>query len=400
MIESFARRATGLLLIAFTAVLALVVAAQLAEWGNVPAARSSVQPLGVRDLAVGGIAFWGITITGLWWHRRRMPMWRIWARWAAVPGVLIALFEGFQLTVDRGRPIALVIAVGLGVVCWALGEAVVLVATRPITAGLLASKLEIPFPTRDLKTRLCVREDRLALDSLTSRRKRSRDVVAVPWTALRSIDLVDVEQEMVCQVVVFTGLPQGATREFDVTPGPALHVIGTARELLVPVTEEVGRAVLRAVEMRSAGVEVDEEVLTEDRWWRRSGVRKTDALTISEGRRGAHRRTDYRPYKMAIVGAFLLMPLFMLSGTVLSLATGSARWQKQFYVVDGMINPVWIGTLGVASVVFLFLLSRFVLKPFFKFMEGQNFIEAFPEPPPPPPKTGTVPGSGKRRKKR
>jgi hypothetical protein len=375
--EPFTRRAAGLLLIACTAVLALVVSAQLAG--------SSVRPLGVRDLAVGGIAFWGVTIAGLWWHRRRMPMWRIWARWAAFPGVFIALFEGFQTTADRGDPIGLVVAAGLGVVCWALGEVVVLVTTRPVTPGLLASTLEVPFPARGLKARLCVREDRLVLDSLTSRRKRSRDVVAVPWTALRSIDLVDVEQEMTCQVVIFSGQPRGVTREFDVSPGPALHVVGTARELLVPVTQQVGRAVLRAVEMRSAGVEVDEDVLTEDRWRRRSGTR---------------RRTDYRPYRMAVVGAFLLMPLFMLSGTVLSLVTGSVKWQKQFHVIDGVINPVWIATLGVASVAFLFLLSRFVLKPFFRFMEGQNFIEAFPEPPARTKNTGTVPRSGNKQKKR
>lgn len=379
MTESFARRTAGLLLIALTAALALVVAAQLAAW----AVPTSAQPLGIGDLVVGGVAFWAVTISGLWWHRRRPPMWRIWTRLAAFPGVFIALVEGVQLAFGRGKPLALVVVAGLGVACWALGEAVVLVTTRPVTAGLLASKLEVPFATRGLKARLCVREDRLVLDSLTSRLKRSRDVVAVPWTALRSIDLVDVDQEMVCQIVVFTGLPQGATREFDVTPGPALHIVGTARELLVPVTEEAGRAVLRAVEIRSAGVEVDEELLAEDRWRRRSGVRKT-----------------YRPYQAVVVGAFLLMPLVMLAGTVLSLATGSEKWQKQFLVFSGVINPVWIATLGVASVGFLFLLHRLVIKPFVRFMEGQDFSEAFPEPAAVPKKTGTVPRSDRKRKKR
>ncbi|MET9630015.1 hypothetical protein ABZX92_21365 [Lentzea sp. NPDC006480] len=398
MIEPFARRAAGLLLIALTAALALVVAARLASWENALAARNSVQLLGFGDMVIGAVAFWAVTISGLWWHRRRMPMWRIWARWAGFPGVFLALFEAFRITANHGKPIALLVAAGLGVVCWALGEAVVFVITRPVTAALLASNLEIPFVTRGLQARLCVREDRLVLDSLASRLKRSRDVVAVPWTALRSIDLVELDQEMSCQVVIFTGWSQGTTREFDVTPGPALHVVGTARELLVPVTEEVGRAVLRAVEIRSAGVEV-EEALTEDRWRWRSGVRKTDALSIRAGRLGAHHRTDYRPYKMTVVGAFFLMPLFMLTGTVLSLLTGSTKWQKQFHVINGAINPVWVATLGVASVLFLFLLHRFVLKPFFKFMEGQNFIEAFPEPPAPTQNTGTVPGSGKKRKK-
>ncbi|GGU22223.1 hypothetical protein [Lentzea flava] len=399
MIEPFVRRTAGLLLIVFGAVLTLVVAARLAEWENVLAARSSVQPLGVRDMATGGIAFWAVTVTGLWWHRRRMPMWRIWSRWATFPGLFSAVFEGLQITVDRGRPIALVVAAGLGVVCWTLGEAVVLVTTRPVTAGLLASRLEIPFPTRGLKARLCVREDRLVLDSLTSRRKRSRDVIAVPWQALRSIELVNVERETVCQVLVYSGTPQANAREFDVTPGPALHIVGTARELLVPVTDRVARTVLRAVEVRSAGAQVDENELAEDEWRRKSSARRTNALSRTQRRTGVHYRTDYRPYGMIPVAAFLLMPSFMLTGMVMSLISGSKKLQKQFYVVDGVVNPWNVVILAVASIGFLYFLYRSVVKSFLRFMEGQYYIEAYPEPPARS-KTETVPGSGSRKKKR
>lgn len=392
MIESFARRTAGLLLIGLTAVLAMVVAARLSEWENVVAARRSVQALGVGDMALGGTGVWGITIAGLWWHRRRMPMWRVWARWAAAPGVYIALFEGLRLT-DRGRPIALVAVAGLVVVCWALSEAVVLVTTRPVTAGLIASKLEIPFRTRDLKARLCIREDRLVLDSLASRRKRSRDVIAVPWTTLTSIDLIEVEQQTTWQVRVFSGKFRAETHKFDVAPGPALHVVGTARELLVPVTTEVGRTALAAVQARSAAAEHMDDPFAKRTWGGVAGV-------SAEFPRKDKYRTDSRPYILGIVGAFLLMPLFMLSGMTLSLITGSARMQEQFYADGGVVKPANVIVLSVGSIVFLYLLNRFVIKAFIKHMKVQDFIEAFPEPPPPPPKTGTVPGYGKKRKKR
>ncbi|MET8756308.1 hypothetical protein [Lentzea sp. NPDC004782] len=318
-------------------------------------------------------------------------MWSVWARWASATGLFAALLTSLQLAGDRGQPSALAIWLGMLLACWALGEAARLVVTRPVTAGLIGSKLEIPFPTRDLKARLCVRADRLVLDSLTSRRKRSRDVIAVPWAALRSIELVEVEQEMVCQVLVFSNSHEANAREFDVRPGPALHVIGTARELLIPVTEQVGRTALAAIRARSAGIE-PEEPLTEKDWSRETGVYRGDSPK-------GNYRTDGRPYILGVVGIFLLMPLFMLSGMTLSLITGSARMQDQFYAHGGVVKPANVVVLGVGSIVFLYLLNRLVIKAFIQHMKVQDYIEAFPEPPPPPPKAGTVPGSGRKRKR-
>ncbi|KOV83712.1 hypothetical protein [Nocardia sp. NRRL S-836] len=392
MIEVVARRAAGVALIVLAALVPIVTAAWLSAWENDLAGRRSVEPLGVADIAVAGTLLWGIVLAGLWWHRRRMTMWPVWSRWASVTGLFAALSESLRLTTVHAKPLALLLWAGLVVVCWALGEVVRLVTTRPVTAGLMASGLEIPFPTRELRARLCVRADRLVLDSLASRRKRSRDVVAVPWTALRSIALVEVEQETVCQVLVFSNRLDARAREFDVRPGPALHVVGTARELLIPVSAEVGRTVLTAVKVRSAGAE-SHETLTEDDWSRATGVRRGSRPKESHP-------TDKRPYVLGVVGTFLLMPLVMLCGTALSRLTGSRRMQEQFKVFDGRVDPVWIATLGVGSVVFLYLLNRYVIRAFLEFMAFQNYIEAFPEPPPPPPRTGTVPGSGKKGKKR
>ncbi|GHH60366.1 hypothetical protein [Lentzea cavernae] len=392
MIELFLRRVTGLALIVFAAVLTLVAATRLDEWENALAARKSIQPNSLGELAAGAVAFWVITIIGLLWHWRRLPMWRIWCRWSAYPGAFMGIFHAVQIAGDHDRPVAWAVAVGLVAVSWALSELVVLVMTRPVTSTLTRSKLEIPFPTRGLKARLCVREDRLALDSLVSRRKRSRDVVAVPWTAMRSIELIEVEQEMTCQVIIYADGDIGRPRSFDVTPGPALHVVGTARELLIPVTPEVGATALAMVQARSAGVEVAERPLWSYRPLRRHELRPANWEF----------RTDSRPYILLLVGAFLLMPLYMLTMITLSVVTGSAELQKDWDTVGGLDKQyqVIVGGLGLISVAFLYLAYRFCFKAFLDFMEGQQSIEAFPEAPPLPAKTGTVPGSGKKRKKR
>ncbi|MFJ8964395.1 hypothetical protein ACIRG5_33880 [Lentzea sp. NPDC102401] len=392
MIERFLRRTAALALVMFAAALTLVVAVRLGEWENALANRRSVQQLSVADIAEGAVAFWIITVCGLAWHRRRMPMWRVWTRWAAFPGVYIALLKTFALVADRDQPLALLAMTGLLVACWALGELVVFVTTRPVTSALTASGWEIPFPTRGLKVRLCVREDRLVLDSLVSRRKRSRDVVAVPWTAMRSIELVEVEQEMTCQVVIHADGDIGRPRTFDVEPGPALHVIGTARELLIPVTEDVGRTALRMIRTRSERIEVAER-----RVWSNRRMRKRDLRPANW-----EFRTDSRPYILLLIGAFLLMPLYMLTMITLSVVTGSPELQKDWDTVGGLDSQyrMIVAGLGVVSVAFAYLAYRFCYKAFLDFMEGQDALEAFPEPPPPPPKIGTVSGSGKKRKKR
>jgi hypothetical protein len=406
VIERFLRRAAGLVLIAFSAVVALVVAASMDAWEHTLSGRHAVQPSGAGEIAAGAIAFWVITIGGLSWHWRRMPMWRVWARWAAFPGVFLAVFHSLQISGGQSRPIALAVGAGLVVACWGLSEAVVLVTTRPVTPALIESSLEIPFPTRGLKARLCIRADRLVLDSLTSRRKRSRDVVAVPWTSLRSIELVDVEQEMTCTVFLYSARKEANARTFDVPPGPALHVIGTARELLIPVTDEVGRSALAAVRARSAGVELDEEPLSEEDWCREAGVPFYDTTIYGEQlRRNEHVRdysSDKRPYYLILFAGFLLMPLYLLTMMTVSLATGSKELQGYWGVADGLDKrgQFVIAGLGLVAVGFQYLLHRFVIRGFQDFMKGQDHIEAFPEPPPPPPKTGTVPGSGKKRKKR
>ncbi|MCR3747515.1 hypothetical protein [Lentzea californiensis] len=392
MAELFLRRTAGLLLIAVGAALSTVVAARLGAAQKV--------------LVYGAIAFWVMTVLGLWWHRRRVPMWRVWARWAAFPGIACALFQGLRMDVEHNRPVSLLVAAGLVAVCWALSEAVALVTTRPITPALIRSKLEIPFPARGLEARLCVREHRLVLDSLDSRRKRSRDVVAVPWTALRSIELVEVREEMTCTVFLHSATKRARARTFDVPPGPALHVIGTARELLIPVTEQIGRTVVAAVEARSAGVEVEEKPLTTEDWCNRADVPFTPeedpARQLRRGELIYKYSTDKRPYHLVLVGTICLLPLYALTMITLSIVTGSAELQQVWNTAGGLDaeDRLTIAGTGLVAVAFFWAAYAFVFRGFQEFMETQDYVEAFPEPPPPPPKTGTVPGSGKKRKKR
>lgn len=399
MIDPLVRRVAGLVLVALTALLPVVAYTRLDAWDAELAGRAT-RSLGVVEVFVGGSAIWLIIGAGLWWHRRRMTMWPVWARWAAFPGLFLVLSECLVIAGERGRPTALAVGVGVAVACWVTSEAVRVVTTLPVTTALTHSNLEIPFPTRGLQARMCVRKDRLVLDSLASRRKRSRDAVAVPWEALRSIELIQVDQETVCQVLVFSGEPLANAREFDVSPGPALHIVGTARELLVPVTDEVGRVVVAAVEARSAGIEVSDTQLTQDRWLSKVGARKTGALTRVQHHGRVHHRTDYRPYRLIPVVAFLLTPLTMLSLMVTSLVSGDEKMQRQFGLADALDqgDKIGIAVLGVGSLVFLYLL-RFPVRQFRRFMDGQNYIEAYPEPPTRP-STGTVPGTGKRKRKR
>ncbi|MET9230895.1 hypothetical protein [Lentzea sp. NPDC003310] len=390
MIEVLARRAAALVLVALAAFTPVAAYPHLTAWDARLRGGTSADQ-GVVEFVLGGGAIWLVIAIGLAWHWNRSTMWSIWARWAALPGLFLSVITCFFIAGKRNAPIALAIGVGLVVVCWAAGEAARLVLTRPVTSRLAASRLEIPFPTRGLRARLCVRADRLVLDSLVSRRKRSRDVIAVPWSSVRSIELIEVAVETVCQVKVFSNWVVANEREFTVTPGPALHVVGTSRELLVPVTAEVGQTALTAVRARSSAVEFVENPFAGRSWNSTTGV-------YPQNRRKEAVRTDSRPYVLGIVGAFLLMPLVMLTGMALSLATGSAKMQEQFYAAGGVMDPFAVATLGIASAVFLYLLHRFVIKVFLKGMRTQDFIEAFPEPPPVP--TEPVPGSGKKRKRR
>ncbi|MEV6715021.1 hypothetical protein AB0M48_23645 [Lentzea sp. NPDC051208] len=392
MIEVLARRAAGLALVALAAFVPVAAFPRLTAWdARLRGGRAPEHT--VLDLVIGGGAIWLIIAIGLGWHWRRTTMWPIWARWAAFPGLFLAVVTCFFIASDWNKPVALVIGLGLVVASWLAGEAARLVLTRPVTTRLISSKLEIPFPTRGLKARLCVRADRLVLDSLVSRRKRSRDVLAVPWASLRSIELVEVDVETVWRARVFSNWVVANTREFEVAPGPALHVVGTARELLIPVTPQVGQTVLAAVRARSANVEFVEDPFAKLSWYA--------AAHVSPERRPKEAfRTDSRPYILGLVGAFLLMPLLMLTGMTLSLVTGSEKMQEQFYAAGGVVHPGTVATLGIASVVFLYLLHRFVIKPFLDGMWTQDYIEAYPAPPPAPVKTGAAPRTGKKRKRR
>ncbi|MFD4643872.1 hypothetical protein ACFWN2_41645 [Lentzea sp. NPDC058436] len=392
MIEVFARRVAALALVALAALIPITAFTHLTAW-DAKLRGGATPSTTLAELVLGGGAIWLIIAIGLGWHWRRSTMWPTWARWAAFPGLFLSVFTCFFIAGEQNEPIALVMAAGLVVACWLVSEAVRLVLTRPVTTGLISSKLEIPFPTRDLKARLCVRADRLVLDSLASRRKRSRDVLAVPWTSLTSIELVEVEADTVWRVNVFSNWVVAKSREFVVTPGPALHVIGTSRELMIPVTAKVGQTVLTAVHARSANAESAEDPFAKRSWYSVAGVsperRPKDAF-----------RTDGRPYVLAIVGAFLLTPLLMLTGMTVAVRTGSEKLQKQFFAVGGVVDPVWVTTLGIASVVFLYLLQRFVIKPFLNHMKVQEYIEAHPSPPPRPAEADAAPRSGKKRKKR
>lgn len=357
--ELFARRTAALTLIALQAVVHFWLPSHPA-------------------ITLTSAAVWSLVAGGLWWHWNRLTMWPIWSRWAAVPGLCWMLFTS---------PLAVVALVAAG---WAVSEAVRLVTTRPVTAALIASSWEIPFPLRGLTLRLCVRADRLVLDSLASRLTRSWGVVAVPWSALRSIELIEVEQDTVCEVLLYSGGHRADAREFDVPRGPALHITGTARELLIPVTREVGELVLAAVAARSAGVEVDEVPLTEVRW---ALQEPSPAPSLS-------------PERLFGGAVILLIPLFVLVMRVVSQLTHDLDLQRALGVSSPLTNDdaVRLVVISIFAIVFVQLLERSVLRDALDMMGHRAFVEAFPEPPPAEPDTepevDDAPVSSRKRKRR
>ncbi|GLZ32833.1 hypothetical protein Lesp02_50210 [Lentzea sp. NBRC 105346] len=381
MTEALLRRAAAAVLVAVATATPIGGYLLLLEWND----RSS-EPL--QDYLVGGGGIWltiGLALCVCW---NRVTVWPVITRWAAVPGMFFVLVAGLKIGLLTSAPVAL----GLLAVTWAIAAAVRLVTTRPVTTALIASRLEIPFETRGLSARLVIQQDRLVLDSMRSRWKRSRDVVAVPWTALQSVRLEQVNEATTWQVLVYAGDDVGAKAlDYDVSPGPALRIVGTARELLVPVTGPVGEVVIRAIEARSAGVEVSDEPVDAERWNAKIRLRWTGVLTLRQRRAGLHHRTDYRPWGLIAVIGFLLAPSVT---AVIAAVAGLTGFDELYENIAGWKGVLGFGVIGAG---FAFLI-RLPLRQYRDFQQGNAFIEAFPEPPPPPARTGTTPKARKRKR--
>ncbi|MCE7008538.1 hypothetical protein LWC34_37860 [Kibdelosporangium philippinense] len=371
----FPRHAMALALVVLAAVLPIYVWGALLQWDAQLAGQGSTDTWGqVWEYVGAGAAVWLIIASAYVVFWRRVTVWPMITLLAIAPGLVPAVITSLEIANDyrtEYRPvISLGIAIALGAACLGLLHAIRLVTTRPVTHAMIASRLEIPFEADGLNARLCVQHDRLVLDSLLSRWKRSRARVAIPWTTLRSVRLEQVEHDTTWQVLVYNGSEQADALEYDIRPGLAIRIVGTARELLVPVSERDGKTIVAAIESRAANVERDAEPATEEAWRAMAARRRTGALTPWQRVTKEYDRTDYRPYRLLVVIAFLLTPLF----TALLIAIGQVTELGDL----GMGTGGMIG-FGAIGVVFLFLV-RSPLGQFRRFIRANEYVEAFPEP--------------------
>lgn len=313
-----------------------------------------------------GVFCFLIPAIALIWHRT--SAWPVLGWWLAGCGFL-ALLAACVYTATKYRgsgrewAIIAVTVVMVGVV-WVLNQVLSWVLTTPVTPGLIASKLDVLFGTRGWKARVCVRGDRLAVDSMSSRWRRSRDRVTVPWHTLQSVAVEQVEQDTAWQVRVYSGSVQPRVIEYTVRQGPAVRVVGTARDLLLPVRERDAEKIVLAIETRSRDVPRYRERVTERRWEASADLRGSTA----------RRRGSYRPWGLAFaalvcVEAFV-SPVWYLVAWIFGIDTGPFVYRPRILAFLGTI------AFGVGA----FFVMRVLRERYVEFWLGQDYIEAFPAP--------------------
>ncbi|ALG07008.1 hypothetical protein [Kibdelosporangium phytohabitans] len=328
---------------------------------------------GNAELFVGGAGVFCLLSPALVLMWRRTSTWPVLGWWLAGYGffaLLGACLHTATTSRGSGREWALMaVTVAMVGVVWLLNQVLSWVVTWPVTYGLMTSELDILFTTRGWKARLCVRHDRLAVDSMSSVWRRSRDRVTIPWHTLRSVTVERVLQDTVCQVLVYSGSVQPRVLEYTVRQGPAVRVTGTMRDMLLPVNERDAEKVVTAIETRARDAE-RYELPSDEGWW----VLK-DGLRKLWRRDTAHHRSEYRPWGLAVVAlvcvSAIVSPFCFGLFWMLGLDMGRVRAPKA--VVFG-------GTILFAAGAFFVL--RTLREKYETFWRGQDFIEAYPKPTP------------------
>ncbi|MFD5826946.1 hypothetical protein [Lentzea sp. NPDC060358] len=182
--------------------------------------------------------FWPVPVAfllfaGLWWRTAA------WPRISLLPSVPTA-FVG--LVTGTGWAIAL--GVALPLVSWGLARLAARIVSRPISGDVRRSAVEVLIGLRG-GGRLRVQSRRLLLDRLPPPRYRESPVgrVAIPFDRIGHVEAGVVDAPAQWRF--------GNTSELTITPGPALRVIGSGQEWLVPV-DDVDAALRLVVERAQA----------------------------------------------------------------------------------------------------------------------------------------------------
>jgi len=355
---------------------------------------SVVYALGeLREILAVGVLWWVALTSFLVAHRRSSGSWTRILGWFSLMGYFFVAV-GSIVTFNRNLggsvglvlgPLALAVTI---IVCWSLHRLAVLAMTRPVTSDLIRSGLEISFRVRGQRARVRIQHDRVVMDHLSSRFKRGR-ASALSFDELRVVGLGELSTASSLKVVVDTPTDVlGESVRWPLTPGPALWLVGSTRQWVVPVDERDGRRAVAVIEHRRTPCAdlVDPDayaaaMASRTAKWEeaRSARAHVVGMQLSTRVRRRANAVAWRHakssgiFQLVVVAGFclsmLLGSLIMLWGELLGYGGGPDRVEQ----------IIWTGIIGVVFAP----LSWFPIRRLRNYFRASRYLEANPVKPGP-----------------
>lgn len=345
----------------------------------------------LRELLAVGLLWWLALTSVLVARRRSSGSWTRVLGWFSIMGYFFVAL-GSVVTFNRNLggsvgfvlgPLALVATV---MVCWSLHRLAVLAVTQPVTSGLIRSGLEIPFRVRGQRARLRIQHDRVVMDHFTSRFKRGR-ATALSLDELRVVGFGELAKASSLTMVVDSPIDiLGESVRLPLSPGPALWLVGSTRQWVVPLHERDGRRAVAIIERRRTIRDefVDPDAYRESRGarlakWDEARSARMHVIQLDLSRRERRRRNPHEWRRaefdgisklVAVTGfclSMLLGSLVMLWGELLGYGGGPGR-------VDYII---WTGSFGLVVAP----LSWFPIRRLRNYFRASRHLEANPVQP-------------------
>lgn len=180
-----------------------------------------------------------------------------WPRVALAGTVPMAAFEVLAELVDLAVPsgdhgayLAWLAGGGVAaaILAWGAARLACLVVTRPVTADVIRSNVDITFPLRD-GSRLRAQGGKLLLDLLPE--PAVKDGIPALRLAIPYQALVLVQSGVLDTHALQWPLPNGSA--ITLSPGPALRIVGSGQQWLVPVDDAASAAAIVTERARANG---------------------------------------------------------------------------------------------------------------------------------------------------
>lgn len=251
--------------------LPVVLTIMVATWGRFlidsEVAEQSGVPLRLSDLsaeawAAAGYSSFGwvaalVALIATVVKRHTSGVWGRLVSWGAGPGIAMfwisaAVIAGSVVNGRHAGLLGLLAAVVVVLVCWAGQRLAVHAVTRPVTQELVESGWEIVFRARRQRVRVRILDDRIVLDRIKSRHRRSYDNgrAVFGFDDLRTVDLVEFRHDT--SFVAFPDSHPEILAETPLPTGSALLLFGSVKKWVIPVDPEEGRLAIAVIERRLA----------------------------------------------------------------------------------------------------------------------------------------------------